>query len=337
MKYVQNIVLSLAVTAFFLWLSLQGIDFDLIDDTVKSTDWLVLVFPLVFWSFGLFARAMRWRGLLGKKVDKHQAIGIIGIVYMINATIPLRAGELVRLYLSTRSDNSISGWTVLTTVLTETLLDMMSIVLLMAFILPLLSISTATVITGAVIGVGALIGFTILLGFAHRPHIAYMLLEKLNHYVPFLQRLALENLLEKLLQGITPLSNWQALRRALFWTSIIWLSSILAVWSSAQALPEIAFPAVSLPPLILLLVATSLSAIVPFTMAGVGPFEAGVVFALGFVNISQETAITFGIILHVLMILHFILWGIISIFIIRLSITDMKGIGGYVRQKVARS
>lgn len=333
MRYIVNIILGLITTTFFLWLALRGINFDLVDETIRSTNWIYLLLPMIFWSGGILARAMRWRGLLQNKLEKDQAVGIISIVYMVNATIPLRAGELIRLYLTSRSNHGISGWTVLTTVLTETLLDMISIVLLLACVIPLLAISTTTIMLGAVIGGVTLIGFIILLMLAHRPEIAHRFLDKLHQLIPPLQRLPLKSLLEKLLQGIEPLKHRHCLRSTILWTVIIWICSILAVWSGAQAFPELAFSIDMLPILVFMLVTISLGAIIPFTMAGVGPFEAGVVFALTLADVSQSTALTFGIILHILLILHLVLWGMIGITLMRLSAVDVKDIGHYVQYK----
>lgn len=335
--YVRNIILGLIVTAFFLWLALRGIDFELVDDTLAGMNWFVLGLPMVFWGIGLMGRAMRWRLMLGDQLAKRDSISIVGIVYMINATVPFRAGELARLYLVSRTDKTISGWTVLTTVLTETILDMLAIVLLLAMVIPLLAVSTATVMTGLTIGVVVTIGFIMLLVFAHRPALAHAILNKITNLIPPLKRFPFEALLDKLLQGISPLADHRKLLLSLFWTVIIWGCSVLALWSGALAIEQLSLDGELMAALVLVLVATSLGAIIPFTMAGVGPFEAGFVFALGIIGVSQEVALTFGIIIHVLMILHFVLWGMIGIAIMRLSLIDIRGIVEYIRLKLSPS
>ncbi|MEQ8675456.1 MAG: lysylphosphatidylglycerol synthase transmembrane domain-containing protein [Aggregatilineales bacterium] len=332
--YIRNTLAGLLVTVFFLWLALRGVSFDLIDTTLNSIRWVYLILPLMIWGVGLIARAMRWRLLLNNKLTPRDSLSVIGIVYMLNATIPFRAGELARLYLVARSGKEISGWTVLTTVLTETILDMLSIVLLLTMIIPFLAISKATIVTGLLIGLVFAVGFIVLLIFARRPQIAHSILDGINRIFPPLGRLPLRSLLDKLLQGIMPLAKWRTLILALLWTSLIWGSTVLAIWSASLAIPQFSFSGDLPAGLVLVLVSTSLGAIVPFTMAGVGPFEAGVVFGLGVVGISQEVAVTFGIILHVLMILHFILWGMIGILTLRLSLIDIRGLTTYIRLKL---
>jgi len=176
-----------------------------------------------------------------------------------------------------------------------------------------------------------------LLIFANRPALAHTILNKITNLIPPLKRFPFEALLDKLLQGISPLADHRKLLLSLFWTVIIWGCSVLALWSGALAIEQLSLDGELMAALVLVLVATSLGAIIPFTMAGVGPFEAGFVFALGIIGVSQEVALTFGIIIHVLMILHFVLWGMIGIAIMRLSLIDIRGIVGYIRLKLSPS
>lgn len=334
-QFLKNILLTGLITSFFLWLAFRSTNLNQISSTLNNISWIYFIFPLFFWGIGSIARAFRWRLLLDKKLIHLDALGILSIVYMLNSTIPLRAGELARLYFVNRENESISGWTVLTTVLTETILDMSAIVFLLAFVVLSLNLSLISSSTSLITIALVLISFVILLVFAHYPKLAHHGLVATQRLFPFVKRLHFEKLLDKLLEGIVPLSNWVTFFQAIFWTAVIWLSSICAIWSSSLAFHQIPLKGDFLPAMVLVLVATSLGAIVPFTFAGIGPFEAGFVFALGIVGISQEVSVTFGLITHALMIFHFVVWGIIGIVIMKVSFTDIQSISTEIRSKTS--
>lgn len=335
-QLLRNLLLGIFITGLFLWIPLRSIDFSDFEATLRQIRWFYLIVPFICWGIGMLARARRWRILLNEKLAFQNTLSILSLVYMLNATIPLRIGELARLYLVGRSRSGISGWTVLTTVATEMILDMLMIVLLLAFVIPFLAVSESVASSGFLIGSVALIGFVILLGLARKPAIAYAILGHVLRILPILKRLPLESLLEKLLRGITPLANWRTLVNTLFWTVIIWVSSILAIWTAVPAFPDITFEPLLPAALILALVTTSLGMIVPLTVAGVGPFEAAIIFSLGTIGISVEIGMAFGVILHIMMILHFILWGFAGIMMLGLGLVDVRGMKDYIQEKRAK-
>ena len=325
--FLRNIILSIVVTGFFLWVALKDVDINVIEGVFANMRWAYLPLPFIAWAVGMFARSIRWYLLLDRKIDFVPTMHILNIGFLINATIPLRIGEVLRAYLIRQQKKNVSGWTTLTTIATERILDTLAVVILLLVILPFLPLDDSTALFGLAFGLVGLGGFLALLVFAHKPALARWILSLIQRLLPFLKRLNLETLLEKLLVGIYPLTNWRTLITVLFWTFVAWAGSVGAAWTTALLFSELV-PQTDIirTALSLVIVATSFSVVIPFTMASVGPFEAAAIFALGTIGIGEEVALTYGVIFHVAMVVHFVIWGSIGIIAFGLSFSEISQI-----------
>ena len=321
----RNAVLSIIVTVFFLWLALRDVDLETIKDVFTNMHFIYLPLPFIAWGVGMIARATRWHLLLDRKIGFVPTTHIINIGFLINATIPLRIGEVLRVYLVSQQKGKVSGWTTLTTIGTERILDTLAVVVLLVVVLPFLPISADTVLVSLIFGFMALGGFLVLLLFAHKPAILYHLLNLIQRFLPFLKKLNLEGLLDRLSAGVHPLANWHSLVTVLFWTGVAWLGSLSAAWATALLFNELV-PQTDIirAALTLTIVATSFSVIVPFTMASVGPFETAVIFALGTIGIGEEIALAYGIVFHAAMVVHFVVWGSTGVIALGLSFAEIS-------------
>jgi hypothetical protein len=122
--------LSIPLAAFLLYLSLRGVDWKGVWRTIAGARWGFLAAGCGCSCFSFFLRALRWRILLN--AEERLSVGTVFTAnmagYLGNSFLPARAGELVRtLAISARS--SLSKTYVLTTALSERLMDAIALVL----------------------------------------------------------------------------------------------------------------------------------------------------------------------------------------------------------------
>ena len=93
---------SVLVSALFLWLALRDVPLTEVVAGIQQAElpWVLLSFIGVV--CGLAARAVRWRGLLDSRISLVHAFHILNITMLLNQ-LPLRAGEVARTLLATRS------------------------------------------------------------------------------------------------------------------------------------------------------------------------------------------------------------------------------------------
>jgi glycosyltransferase 2 family protein len=314
--YVGNIIAGIVLSGAFLWLALHDIDLTQLQQALAQVTWGYLLWPFLFWAGALLARVARWRLLLGNQLDPLTSTRILSVVFVTNALLPFRLGEVVRLYLVQQQSASISGWTILTTVLTETILDFLAMGVLFTVALPFLAAASFNLTTVLLLSVVVSVVFAAILLFAHRPQWALAIADAITRLVPPF-RIIRERVLEKVLLGIAPLAQPRLLLLSLAWTVAAWGCSLLAMVFSAPAFLDFSTAPQFLAGLTMVLVATSLGSIVPFTIAGVGPFEAAFVYVLGLIGVAQPQAMAFGLVLHGLMLIHFLVWGIFGLTLVR--------------------
>ena len=225
---------SLIVSAIFLWLALRDVPLTDVIDGIRQADggWLILSLIGVFAS--LAGRAVLWRGLLDNRLSLAQAFHILNISMLLNL-LPLRAGEVARSLLATRS--GIPVVTAATSVVVERLLDIVAVVLMLVVAVSRLpSAPAGTTQVAALFGAAAVIGFIVLIAFARYPQVADRLLIWLENRLPALRRLNGKQRMDEVLDGLRPLTERRRAVHALVWTIISWAASLATFYALERAL-----------------------------------------------------------------------------------------------------
>lgn len=325
MKLWRNLAFGVAISLLFLWLALRDVNWPEFLAVLQSVRWEYVPVILAVWTGGLAARAARWHYLMDERVHWWSVFHIHNIGFFINSTLPFRVGELARAYLVSREKTGVSGLAALSSIFTERILDILALVVILALLLPALPLDASLVSAGLLVGGVAVVAFFVLLISVRRPPWIYISLKFALRILPFLQRLNLDRLVERILDGLKPLTDWRGLSRIGLWTVIAWFLGLLEVWSLALLFPDWPQTSASYAGLALALVGASLSIIIPFTPAGVGPFEAAVIFALGAAAVPQELRATYAVVWHTGLILFYALWGVIGLLGLGLSLGQVWG------------
>ncbi len=310
---------SLIVSGVFLWLALRGVPLSDVLNGIRQADfgWVLLSFASVVVS--LTARAIRWRGLLDNRVPLMQAFHILNVTMLLNQ-LPLRAGEVARTLLATRSGVPIV--TAATSIVVERLLDVVIVVLMLAIALARLPSAPAAIAQAAeAFGALALIAFIAMIVFARYPQVADRVLIWLESRVPALERLHLRRRVDEVLDGIRPLTHVGRAAHAIFWSVVGWLTSMLTFYALVRA---ISISGVDILEAALLGVAlAAFSIAIPVSLASIGPFEGAVRVAGDVVHMSALAATTLGFLYHGVAVITYAVLGGIGLIVLGVSLGDV--------------
>lgn len=321
MRRVIFLIASVVVSALFLWLTLRDIPLADVVESIRQANPLWIIVALGFIAAGLWTRAIRWRGLLDYKVETVQAFHMLNIAMLLNQ-LPFRAGEVARSLLVTRS--GVPLFTAATSILVERLLDTLLVVIWLSIALTQIpDAPPAAAQAAALFGVAAVAAFIMMVIFARYPAIAHRVLAFIENLLPIIRRLNLGRLLDHILDGIKPLTQWRSALHAIAWTLISWtlsLGTFYCLLLSIGAQDSLFLMTV------LSITLASFSIAIPISVAAIGPFEGAVRLAGDAVGMSPLLSTSLGFLFHGVTILGYAILGIIGLLALGVSLSDvLKG------------
>ncbi len=321
------LIASVAVSAFFLWIALRGVDFQEVLKSIQQAEFGWIVISLVGISFGLWLRGVRWQGLLDFKPSLIRTSHILNLGFMLNL-LPFRVGEVARSLMIARE--GVAVVTAATSVVLERLIDTLIVVIMLVFSITRIPNTPPEIIQSTtVFGVVVVVGFTVMVFFARFPNIGHSVLAFVERIFPFLKRLGLDRLFEQLLIGLKPLTHVKSALHAIIWTIISWTASFVTLYALVRALN---IPNGDASPLdenarilltLLSLAFASLGNAIPLSVAGFGPFEATIIIAGQTMGIPKESAVSLGFLFHGINIVGYAVWGIVGLLALGVSLGDV--------------
>jgi uncharacterized protein (TIRG00374 family) len=289
-------LLGVAVSLLALYFIVSELDFDLLGDALSSARFVYLIPGILLTLAGLLARAFRWQLLLSGSLPLMRSFHIMNIAYLVNGVLPLRIGELSRAYLASRSEQPVPVLQSISTVIVERLLDLLAVVMMLAFALVSGPVPGELRAAGAFFGITGLVGFLFLVFLSHQRHLANRILSLLVVRFRLLQRLNLRKWLGNFLDGLLPLTHTRTLFLTLAWTAVSWGFSACA----GYVLMYTFYDRANWVATCLYISAASFAIAVPITMGNLGVYEASIVLALMALDYGEtETqAIAFAVTVH---------------------------------------
>jgi uncharacterized protein (TIRG00374 family) len=313
MKRLPGIIIGIVVSVVAIALALNGVPLDQVSGQLAHGQYFWTIPCLVLSILGLFFRAVRWRALLDYRMSLGHSFNIINVGYFLNALLPLRLGEVARVFLTTRLEPPIPIFTALSTIVVERLVDTALVVLMIVGALSVTpnvpeTVRSAAIASGAI----AVVGLAVLIVFAVRRAWAQWLVALAVRIVPPLARLKPDQLADRLLDGIAPLTRPRSALVLLGWTLIAWGFSITAAFSLMPTFYNSGDWTAS----VLMIALASLAIAFPAVPGSIGPFELAVVAALAAVGLvpdsvpeAKSRAVAFAVVIHVVNILSYVLTG----------------------------
>jgi uncharacterized protein (TIRG00374 family) len=267
---------------------------------------LLAAFAVFYLGFPL--RGLRWAVLIrgtGYPLRLRDATEIIFISWLVNCLVPAKLGDLYRAYLL-KINSTVSLSRTFGTVFIERVLDLIAIVVFglgsgyWSFRGKLPDQVQIVFLIGVIVVVVLAGGLLSMRNFGRRVILALPLPHKVIEFY------------DRFEEGVFSAVGMRALPRLIFLTALIWTTEAMRLFLVVEAL---GFPDVHLGISGAFFVALtgSLLTAVPFTPAGIGVVEAGVVFVLTTVyGISPTEAIAITLVDRVISVLSIIVFGSVA-------------------------
>lgn len=287
--------LGFAISVVFIWFAFRGQDYDLIWDSLRSAEYIWLAPALAAYFLGVGVRAVRWSHLLRpvQNLPARKLFPTVVVGYMGNNVLPFRAGEIVRSYaLSARF--SVRKSSSLGTIAIERVFDGLTMLLFM--LIASLSVAfnrdlrhlalVATLLFAALTG-----GLFLMVLF---PSFRRRVIAIGVGLLPARFGERIEQTAESFFHGLGVLRRRHELTTVTLTSVLAWLCEATMYALVAQAFDLHIGPA----GILLITAVANLATLIPSSPGYVGPFEAGVVLALGAQGITREVALSYAVVLH---------------------------------------
>lgn len=131
-----SLLLGLIASAFSLWITFQGVNWNELLIVLTTIKLSILVYLSILNLIFIFLRALRWKILLSriKPINLLTITEISQLGAFINNILPLRIGELIRA-LVLKKRYGLSGAEVIGNIILERMLDLIAIVFLIFLVL----------------------------------------------------------------------------------------------------------------------------------------------------------------------------------------------------------
>ena len=285
------------------------------------TDWRWLLLSIALGPLGLLARAIRWRYLFPPRSDPPGLVAAMLIGYMVNNVLPLRAGELVRVYVVARRWGG-RFWTTAATLIVERVLDSLCLVLILGvlvFLVPVPPLIEWAAITMLVVDV---IGISVLIAIVTVPERCRRVIDALTRRWPALETRLLRAF-NTFLHGLDGIRTPSHALPLLAWTVVIWLIPAAAAWTALRAvhlpLPWLAGWVV--------LAFVGLGVSIPSAPGYIGVFHFAAVLATGIFRVPETEGFGYGIVFHASQFIPVTLIGWLALVREHLSLGDATRTG----------
>ncbi|MEZ4666829.1 MAG: lysylphosphatidylglycerol synthase transmembrane domain-containing protein [Anaerolineae bacterium] len=294
MKRFRIGLLGLVVSLLAIYFIAQQVDTQDFINALRQARYIYVLPTALFLLLGLVTRALRWRVLLSGGLPLKRAFSIMNVAYLVNGLLPLRIGEVARIYLATQAKPPVPYFKTASTIIVERLLDLLAIVIMTVLALGGADIPDALRVPAVTGGLSAVLGFAVLVVLARRRDVAANLLNRFIKDPALNQRLSAW--LEHFLDGLQPLTNSRLFAQAVGWTAISWGFSATA----GYILMLTFYPQASWAVTLLYIAAAAFAIAVPAVPGNVGPYEGSIFLALTVLGYGEPsgTALAFAVLVH---------------------------------------
>lgn len=289
-------VLGVVVSLAALYFVAVQLNLQLFIEALTTARYMYLVPCIASLLAGLFTRALRWQVLLEGKLPLGRTFSIMNVAYLVNGILPLRLGEVARVYLVYRLRKNVPIPHTTSTIIVERILDLLAVVLMVFLALMLGDVPEQLRLASQAGAIMAIFGFAVLVILASNRTIAERLFSTVLQYVPVLRRFEqLPIWFEQFLDGLMPITRPMALLQTVGWTTISWMLSIAAGYVLMFAF----FDEASLAATMLYIAAAAFAIALPAVPGNIGTYEASILLALTALGYEQSsTAIAFAVMVH---------------------------------------
>ncbi len=310
-KILLGVALSIALLVYLFW----TVDLLEVGRRLLATNWAFLAASIVLNVFSVWVRAWRWYYLFPPGSHPSHLFNAVMIGYMGNNLLPLRAGEVVRVYVASRHGPRF--WTTLATLVVERVLDGLAVGLILAALFLTLAIPRELRWPAFLFLSADLAAMVALAVVAVSPEGCAAIIRALFRRFTWVERRLLDilGIMSEGLQGVRAGHHFVPI---LLSSAAIWLVLALMVWTGLRAahlpLPLAASFAV--------LAFTGLGVSLPSSPGFVGVIQAATVLALALFAVDRTQALSFSLLLHAAQYIPVTIYGLVLLLVEQVSLSD---------------
>jgi uncharacterized protein (TIRG00374 family) len=310
-KILLGLVVSVGLLVYFFW----DVDLRVVGARLRDTLWGFLALSVALNFVSLWARARRWRYLFAPGARAGHLFRALLVGYMGNNLLPLRAGEIVRIYVASRHGPRF--WTTFATVVVERVLDGLALGLLVGGVLLMVALP-GELRWSILLFLGVdLVGILVLVLIAAAPNATRALIETLFHRIGWLERRML-SMLGMMTEGLRGLRAPRHVIPITLYSVGIWLFLALSVWTGLHA-AHLDLPLAAAWTVLAFL---GLGVSLPSSPGFVGVVQAATVLALALFAVPRTEALSFSLLLHASQFFPVTALGLVCLFLEHIRLTD---------------
>lgn len=308
-----KIAVGVAISAALLVYLFRSVDLAELGRQLRDAHWGWMALAIIMAPIQIWIRGQRWWYLFPPGSNPQGVTPAMMIGYMANNVLPLRAGEVVRVYVVARRWSADRGgsiarghpfWTTLATLVVERVLDSLAVVLILAVLVLVVPVPRFLEVAALVVLAIDLAGIAMLIALVAAPRWCARVITRLLGRWPTLQRRTL-TAFETFVHGLDGIRAPAHVLPLLAWTILVWLAPALSAWMVLVALDlHLSFVA---PWAVLAFVGLGVS--IPSAPGYVGVFHAAVVLAVGLFGVPRSAAVGYALLFHASQILPVTLVG----------------------------
>jgi uncharacterized protein (TIRG00374 family) len=308
---------QLALTGGFIALLAWRVNIGDALATFPDVDWVWVVPGLAAFTGSRFLHALRWRVFLRpeRELPWQGMFGIFLVGNMANITIPLRAGDLLRVQVAANRYSISRSELTATVFVVETLLDGLTFVVLVAIAFGLGQ--TPGVLRATFWGMAGLALFGLALGVGTARFVRPEAVERMYPFrwlSPDIRARA-SRLLAQFLEGMETLRNWRLAGLAFAYSLPGWLLEAVSYWFFGHAFGLGLDPGAYL----ILMMTANFAVSIPLTPSGIGPYEVAVAEVAVLLGADRALATGFAIGTHLCFIVWIVFTGLVAMWLLKLT------------------
>jgi len=288
LKVATGVGVSLALLAALLW----KVDLRALGVALADTHWGWALASALFTVVGVWTRARRWRYLFPPGSNPPALFRASMIGYMANNVLPLRAGEIVRVYVVARHWSE-GFWLPFATLVVERVLDGLAIVMILGSLLLVIEVPPPLRWTAGVFLGLDLAAVAVLAAAAAAPGACRTVIVQLTRRSQWLTARSTA-IFEMFVRGLVGVRTARHAGPIFAWSFLVWLTAALAAWTALFAarlhLPLVAAWTV--------LAFVGLGISLPSAPGYIGVFHTAAVLALTLFGVSHSLAFGYAILYH---------------------------------------
>ncbi|MCB2211292.1 flippase-like domain-containing protein [bacterium] len=275
----------------------------------------------------LFLRTWRWRLIINQigPAPYWTVFHGVNVGYLLNNVLPLRAGELLRAVIVAQR-SGVSRAAVLSTVVAERVFDMAGLGIVFGVVTFLFPFPDWLQTVGLSFAGAVLLVLVVSLMLAKSVDRLTRWHQAIGKRGKVVRKIG-ETVLS-LVEGLSVLKSPMAMVHVLWSTLALWACYIttMKLVLDAFQLTNGTYPALAgqaWMPAAAMTVITSLGFAIPSAPGGVGTYHAAVLLGLSWFDVPEGMGVIFATVMHAMNYLTLTLWGVISLFAMKLKFSDI--------------